>query len=383
MRDETTVVNFTRDDEPDMVPESGVVTARDALSGDDVPDDPAFDAAPLGRTRNQPLPPRVGGALVGLVIVGLGVLWYSLNRADSETSPWELAESELRGSITDLRGVVESRHNELKGELTSALQAWSTASEARYAAALEETRSALSDDTAALAARLENFEQRLTGLNDRIAAHDTQIGAMRERSASRPADAGLIRAAVSAAVGKYDRRWRELADDFAAGYAPGVTAPASPVANTPLPFQIVSMDLWDGKPQLAIRDDDTWHFLRVGDQLRGWTVASADFGTGTVGWRDPQNRLVSSMLAAGGASSRPAGQRSPVARDGLPTLTVETTPEAATVMVMNIAPKYHDQMALRPGAYDILVKHPGFQPYRRWIRLGAQDRALHVTLTRQ
>jgi len=58
-------------------------------------------------------------------------------------------------------------------------------------------------------------------------------------------------------------------------------------------------------------------------------------------------------------------------------------PEAVLVRMLNIKPKYTENMRLRPGAYSIQVSKPGYKTYRKWFRIRAKDVVLYVTLVKQ
>ena len=61
-------------------------------------------------------------------------------------------------------------------------------------------------------------------------------------------------------------------------------------------------------------------------------------------------------------------------------LTVDPTPEDATIKIMNIVPKYHPGIQLEPGRYDILVEHNDYKTFREWIEINDQDRDLQIDL---
>jgi WD40 repeat protein len=61
------------------------------------------------------------------------------------------------------------------------------------------------------------------------------------------------------------------------------------------------------------------------------------------------------------------------------TLTVNPDPTNARVRIMNIQPRYHDEIALAPGRYDIEVSQEGYYTYREWITLST-DTTLSVKL---
>jgi len=64
-------------------------------------------------------------------------------------------------------------------------------------------------------------------------------------------------------------------------------------------------------------------------------------------------------------------------------LFVDTKPAEATVMVLNVMPKYHRGMELKEDRYHIQVSHPGYKRQRRWVEVKAKrDNAFSVELDR-
>jgi hypothetical protein len=50
---------------------------------------------------------------------------------------------------------------------------------------------------------------------------------------------------------------------------------------------------------------------------------------------------------------------------------------------MNIVPPYHAEMLLKPGDYDILVQHEGYQSARQWVRIEDRDVVLDIRLDKK
>jgi formylglycine-generating enzyme required for sulfatase activity len=61
-------------------------------------------------------------------------------------------------------------------------------------------------------------------------------------------------------------------------------------------------------------------------------------------------------------------------------LTVLASPEGARIRILNIVPKYKDNIALKPGRYQVEVTRAGYQRYLRWIELGHEDTVHTVKL---
>jgi len=56
-------------------------------------------------------------------------------------------------------------------------------------------------------------------------------------------------------------------------------------------------------------------------------------------------------------------------------------PDAATVRILNIKPKYSSGMWLSAGNYHLEISKPGYQTYRQWVEI-ARDEEMTVTLKR-
>ncbi len=65
------------------------------------------------------------------------------------------------------------------------------------------------------------------------------------------------------------------------------------------------------------------------------------------------------------------------------TLTVKPDPKDARVRILNIRPRYHDGIELKPGRYLIEVSKPGYRTVKRWIRLSPkEDKEIYVELVK-
>jgi len=61
-------------------------------------------------------------------------------------------------------------------------------------------------------------------------------------------------------------------------------------------------------------------------------------------------------------------------------LTVQVEPSDSTVKIMNIKPKYYDGIALKSGAYDVLVQRDGYNSHRQWINISGSNVTKRVNL---
>lgn len=396
MTESNKIVSFRADEEIDNeIPEADATEHHEpVLDVEEQLDTELPDAAPAqARTIKKPVPPAAKYGLIAILVIGAGIVGYNLIQyqgalsgdAEAEPEPWQVANTQLQGSI-------DTRVDDLSTSLTSAFEAADAAAETRITEALTQASQTSLENNAALSQRVDSLENAVVAINTRIDEQSSLIGAMKahldQLLEQRGADSSFIRDEVRRAVQKYDRKFTQLSEDIVRGGAVGDSSAAYTtskiLAPASVPFQILSMDLWGGKPQLAIRDNEMWTFLRVGDTHRGWTVASADWGAGTVGLLGPDQERYSLALPNNSTNvASNATSYEQVAVGEKPTLTVMAEPANATIKVMNIVPKYHANMPLKPGAYDILVRKPGYQTHRRWIQLGDRDRVLHVMLMKQ
>jgi hypothetical protein len=54
-------------------------------------------------------------------------------------------------------------------------------------------------------------------------------------------------------------------------------------------------------------------------------------------------------------------------------LFVDTAPTGAKVRILNIGPKFHQGMELRPGRYHVETSKPGYETKKMWVQLEAED----------
>ena len=64
-------------------------------------------------------------------------------------------------------------------------------------------------------------------------------------------------------------------------------------------------------------------------------------------------------------------------------LTVEIKPADARVRILNIKPKYHPGIRLRPGRYHIEVSKPGYRMHKEWVTVTDLDLTVAVNLNRK
>ncbi|MCF8108302.1 MAG: SUMF1/EgtB/PvdO family nonheme iron enzyme [Desulfohalobiaceae bacterium] len=83
------------------------------------------------------------------------------------------------------------------------------------------------------------------------------------------------------------------------------------------------------------------------------------------------------VRVAGGETTEITLRLPPVKEVGR--LYVNPTPSDARVRIMNIVPKYHDGIELKPGEYHVRVDKPGFKTKDQWVDVAAGEK-LDVTI---
>lgn len=144
-------------------------------------------------------------------------------------------------------------------------------------------------------------------------------------------------------------------------------------AAPPPRFQVLSLDLWAGEPQMLVADAGGGsRIVSVGQTVQGWRFTGADA---------PHREVI--LKAPSGREARYAvtgTQLASVLEAPQPTLTVDAEPADARIRVMNVGPAYYPGMPLAPGAYDVLVERDGYLPSRQWVQL-EDDRVFAVRLS--
>jgi formylglycine-generating enzyme required for sulfatase activity len=80
----------------------------------------------------------------------------------------------------------------------------------------------------------------------------------------------------------------------------------------------------------------------------------------------------------------PTPEETPAVRPTTAHLLVDTQPKDAHVRILNIAPKFTQGMALKPGRYHLEVSAQGYRLHKEWVALSAgENKAVTVGLTRR
>ncbi|RRJ83904.1 bifunctional serine/threonine-protein kinase/formylglycine-generating enzyme family protein [Aestuariirhabdus litorea] len=61
-------------------------------------------------------------------------------------------------------------------------------------------------------------------------------------------------------------------------------------------------------------------------------------------------------------------------------LSIQPTPADSRVRILNIKPRYRDNMALEPGRYLVEVSREGYQPFKEWVELDNRDKSIDINL---
>jgi len=274
------------------------------------------------------------------------------------------------------------------GRIAAAIDARAAATETvfdeKIAAASNEAIArvdAISSDVAALDGLLDKLTtdgRTMSGRLDSIEAdmQDGQADIMGAVAEFR-ADLRELRATIedgdataSNRIAKLEKRWSAINQPTSSSAHAVSEQATAAIPLQALPFQPVSIDVWGGSLQLAVRRGPETRFLVKGESLDGWRVETIAHNNATL--RAPNGGELNLAYSAGRFSSAPAI---------LPMLTVAATPTDARIRIMNIKPVYHPAMPLAPGAYDIEITRDGHAPVRRWIRLDESNRTLTVTLS--
>ncbi len=90
--------------------------------------------------------------------------------------------------------------------------------------------------------------------------------------------------------------------------------------------------------------------------------------------------MVVAMTPIFATSTFAEGELSPNANRERYALTVDVSPSEARVRIMNIKPKYHDGILLKPGNYHLRVDKRGFKTWDKWITMEKQEQSITVSL---
>ena len=90
--------------------------------------------------------------------------------------------------------------------------------------------------------------------------------------------------------------------------------------------------------------------------------------------------MVVAMTPIFATSTFTEGELSPNANRERYALTVDVSPSEARVRIMNIKPKYHDGILLKPDNYHLRVDKNGFETWDKWITMEKQEQSITVSL---
>lgn len=160
------------------------------------------------------------------------------------------------------------------------------------------------NDSASANPALIPLEQRVDELGAQLALHsdetgkkiDENAGAIRtleEKFASLPT-AERVTALEDALKQSRDAFTKDIArlEQSLARLRSATTPKAAKPSEATLPFQLVSLDLWDGIPYVGLSHDGRIELVRAGQMRGGWTVEHIDYGDGKVRFRNASGQSV-------------------------------------------------------------------------------------------
>ena len=148
------------------------------------------------------------------------------------------------------------------------------------------------------------LEQRMDELGAQLALHsdetskkfDENAGAIRaldEKLASL-ATAERVTALEDALKQSRDALTKDIArlEQLLARLRSATTPKVAKPSEATLPFQLVSLDLWDGIPYVGLSHDGRIELVRAGQARGGWTVEHIDYGDGKVRFRNASGQSI-------------------------------------------------------------------------------------------
>lgn len=141
------------------------------------------------------------------------------------------------------------------------------------------------------------FAQYVEATGKRIDDSTSAVQALESNLATLPTVERLaaIEDALSQSHDKLTKDIARLAQSLARMRRPAAVAKPKPIEPT-LPFQAVSLDLWDGVPYVGLLFDGQIELLDVGQAYDGWTVEHIDYGAGSVRFRNDAGQTVERRL---------------------------------------------------------------------------------------
>lgn len=167
----------------------------------------------------------------------------------------------------------------------------------------QNTPRTLGETTSADPARLP-LEQRVDELGAQLALHSEETGkkidenaeairALEEKFASLPT-AERVTALEDALKQSRDALTKDIArlEQSLARLRSATTLKTAKPSEATLPFQLVSLDLWDGIPYVGLSHDGRIELVRAGQTRGGWTVEHIDYGDGKVRFRNASGQSI-------------------------------------------------------------------------------------------
>lgn len=152
--------------------------------------------------------------------------------------------------------------------------------------------------------RIRDLERRVEELGTQWALHEEQAGqqiagnadalaALQETVASLPTSKHVagMKASITANREALSKEITRI-EEYLKSLQTTARAKQAKQAPPPLPFKVVSIDLWDGVPYVGLAHDDHIELLRAGQSRAGWTVQQIDIDAGQVTLRSAEGQTV-------------------------------------------------------------------------------------------
>lgn len=149
---------------------------------------------------------------------------------------------------------------------------------------------------AALERRVEEIGAQLALYNDDAKKIDENTRAVRlleEKLAQLPTmeHLGVLEDSLKRSRDTFTKDIARLEQSFTrlrSATAPKPSKPSEPA----LPFQVISLDLWDDAPYVGLSHDGRIELVGVGQARGGWTVEHIDYGNGRVRFRNETGQTI-------------------------------------------------------------------------------------------
>jgi hypothetical protein len=163
---------------------------------------------------------------------------------------------------------------------------------------------AIANETDSIDRKIATLERRLEELGTELALRNTETTKRIDEQAEslRALQEQVSASPVVERIAAVERSFSETQEELAKRMAAlelslkelrAAAKPAAPKRPQPaLPFELVSVDTWDGVPYAALSHEGRIELVRQGQSRAGWTVQLIDASRGLVLFRSPQGRAI-------------------------------------------------------------------------------------------